>query len=169
MRSARSKCGAMWASRPTGMPLRRGRRPRRPAQNHLRFAPVFSEYDRTLYGAMPTSRRTAQAEICSIPRRTRAGFPLCFVGADALGGPHSTHPIQTPHRGESVPHPITCHPERSEAESKDLGTAAKKNSMRLSKLPVPSGGILSERSERMQRIAKGGRFRFLPPPLETPH
>ena len=89
MRSARSKCGAMWASRPTGMPLRRGRRPRRPAQNHLRFAPVFSEYDRTLYGAMPTSRRTAQAEICSIPRRTRAGFPLCFVGADALGGPLS--------------------------------------------------------------------------------
>jgi len=35
------------------------------------------------------------------------------------------HPIQLPLFGESAPFPA-CHPERSEAESKDLGAAGKR-------------------------------------------
>ena len=139
MRSARSKCGVMWASRPTRCDRIRRRQAR-----------IGDGSARDVEDAVPYDEK-GNAAISADP-----------VGRDAHIAPRSTHCFSC--RFRANPHCLTpCHPERSEAESKNLGSAAKENGIVNPTSGSLRGGILSERSERGQRIAKGGRFRFLPP------
>ena len=129
-------------------------------------APFSGEFDRI------HCRAATRGPPCFAPGQRQGtdlhplhGFEWCFVGDGVLDVPAECTDFRI-FCSESAPLPF-CHSERSEAESRDLGNTGKENSAHLSNCRIPSGGTLSERSERMQRIAEGKDFIFSP--LRIPH